>query len=114
MSKDIHDLTDNSRDIWEALNPEFDSPPTVEDLAYIRAVVKVHYAIVAERLAKGLPVRFDDCGTYTLKLRKGREVSDFKGGRFEIPDFFEVRFNAAPFLETIIQEGLTPPAPDVK
>lgn len=114
---DIYDLTDNTRDVFRELHPDSDMKeyPTDEELTDIRAIIHAHYAWMAKRLGEGRRVQFGGCGTYTLKLRAGREVQNFQTGeRYEIPDFLEVEFNAAPALETLIQEGLKPPVPNVK
>ena len=113
--KGVYDLSENAKDVYKDINPDFDTPPTQEDLAYIRTVIKAHYAWVARRLGELRETRLDQCGTYALKLRAGKEVQNFQTGeRFKIPDFYEVEFNAAPTLETLIQEQLKTPVPNVK
>jgi len=112
---DIYDLSDNCRDVWHKINPDNDNEPTEKALSEIRETIKAHYELIAKALAEGRQVRLDDCGTFTLKLRKGREVQNFQTGeRYEIPDFLEVEFNAAPHLEGIIGNLLKPPVPEVK
>ncbi len=111
----VYDLTELSKDVWQEVNPDFDTPPTQEDLAYIRVVVKAFFERTATRLAQGHKVQFDDCGTFALKLREGREVQNFEtGDRYEMPGYLEVEFNAAKHLEDLIQLTINPPAPNVK
>jgi nucleoid DNA-binding protein len=113
--KGIYDLTELAKDVWGEVNSDFDTQPTQEDLAYIRIVVKAFFAAMATRLAQGYAAHFDDCGTFTLKLRKGREVQNFQTGeRFEMPDYLEVEFNAGKHLEDLIRGIISPPAHDVK
>lgn len=112
---DIYDLSDVCNAVWHNVNAYSENEPTADELADIRAIIKAHYELLAQRLAEGRQVRLDDCGTYTLKLRAGRQVQNFQTGeRYEIPDFLEVEFNAAPHLEGIIGNLLKPPAPEVK
>lgn len=112
--KNIYDLTENVRDVWDSVNPNLDTPPPPDALAEYRAIIQAHYRQMAKRLAEGYVVQFDGCGTYTLKHREGKSVTDFNGRRFEMPDYLEVEFNAALKLETIIAGYFAPPPPDVK
>lgn len=112
---DIYDLSNLCIAVWHNVNAYSDNEPTDKELAEIRAIIKAHYELIAKALAFGRQVRLDDCGTYTLKLRAGRQVQNFRTGqRYEIPDFLEVEFNAAPHLEDIIGNLLKPPVPEVK
>lgn len=112
--KGVYDLTEHCLDVWRELNPDANTPPTNEALAAIRATIVAHYAWTAKRLGELRRVLYSDCATWKLQMRAGKEVSDFKGGRFRIPDFFEVEVNASPTMEDLIREQLTPPIPNVK
>lgn len=110
----VYDLTESCKDVWLALNPDSDNEPTADELAVIRETITAHYAWLAKRLGQGYKAWFNDCASWELKLRAGREVADFQGGRFRIPEFFEVEVNASPTMEELIRQELTPPAPNVK
>lgn len=113
--KGFYDLTEASDDVWKEINPDLDMEATPEDLAYIRHAIQSFFAWTAKRLGEGKTAHFDQCGTFSLKLRAGREVQNFQTGeRFNIPDYFQVEFNAAPAMEQLIQKELTQPVPDVK
>lgn len=114
MVTGIYDLTELCRDVWEAVNFGADSEPTPEQLGEIRTAIIAAFGNIGKRLGEGHNVILDGCGAFRLKYRKGKNVSDFNGGRYMMPEFFEVKFNASPTMEDAVSAALKPPKIDVK
>lgn len=111
----IYDLTENVLDIWHELYPDSDNAPVKEELDYLRKAIQLHYRWTGKRLGEGHKVQFDECGTWSLLLRKAKKVRDFRTGEmFDMPEFLEMEFNAEPTVEVVISEAFTPPSPNVK
>lgn len=111
----VYDLTENALDIWASLNPGGESEPEKGELDKIRQIVQAHYWFTGKRLGQGHRAWFDECGTWTLPLRKSKTVRDFQTGQmFQMPEYLEMEFNAEPTVEEAIAEAFTPPTPEVK
>lgn len=111
----VYDLSENVLDVWHELHPDSDNAPDKEELAYLRQAIQLHYRWTGRRLGEGHRVQFDECGTWSLPLRKAKKVRDFRTGEtFIMPEYLEMEFNAEPTVEASIGEAFTPPSPNVK